>query len=245
MHKTVCTAKKAYNTPKLVLLRNKAPLGRVEIMEMCSIDTDTHERLRTAILNGDYGITTIGKKRGTKFVIEETVIPKSDNEIAEEIYLFLKESDKEHSWKEIADVLDIENYEIRSSNIQSIIKKNHGDFSRGSKRGLWCVPPICEEKIYLVTEADLKAFYHAMGRVADALMKAVKEIDDPDLSHFFENTWDDNVGGTFEYMFEGQKLRSHSYWNSKIPANLGKAYSNRYNVGKAYSNRYNGLGWIE
>lgn len=70
---------------------------------------------------------------------------------------------------------------------------------------------MSDKKLYLVTERDLKAFYNAMGRVADALMKAVKEIDDPDLSHFFENTWDDNVGGTFEYMFEGQKLRSQDY----------------------------------
>ena len=198
---------------------NKAPLGRVEIMEMCSIDTDTYERLRTAILNGDYGITTIGKKRGTKFVIEETVIPKSDNEIAEEIYLFLKESDKEHSWKEIADVLDIENYEIRSSNIQSIIKKNHGDFSRGSKRGLWCVPPtgilMDEEKLYLVTEADLKAFYNAKGRVADALLNCF--IANANITrHEFVNVWDDNVGGTFEYMLRGQKLRSQDYESLEV-----------------------------
>ncbi|RZD54480.1 MAG: hypothetical protein CXT67_00255 [Methanobacteriota archaeon] len=69
---------------------------------------------------------------------------------------------------------------------------------------------MSEEKLYVVTERDLKAFYDAMGRVADALIECAKN--DPLIdTQQFEDVWDDNVGGTFEYMFEGQKLRSQDY----------------------------------
>ncbi len=68
-----------------------------------------------------------------------------------------------------------------------------------------------KDKLYLVTEADLFSFFNSRAKVADALMEAVKELDDPHLSHIFENVWDDNVGGTFSYQLEGQKLRSEDY----------------------------------
>ena len=71
------------------------------------------------------------------------------------------------------------------------------------------------DELYLVTEADLRAFYNSRAKVADALMKVVEELNDPELSHIFENVWDDNVGGTFSYQLEGQKLRSQDYKEEK------------------------------
>jgi|TARA_R110000824_G_scaffold542_4_gene3492 hypothetical protein len=92
-----------------------------------------------------------------------------------------------------------------------------------------------EEKLYLVTEADLKAFYDAKGRVADALAIHFENADEP-LNHVavngilhvnifnnyvltkpaFDYLWDDNVGGTFEYMLRGQKLRSQDYESLEV-----------------------------
>lgn len=72
------------------------------------------------------------------------------------------------------------------------------------------------DKLYLVTEADLFSFFNSRARVANALMDAVKEMDDPHLSHIFENVWDDNVGGDFSYQLEGQKLRSGDYVKAEI-----------------------------
>ena len=70
---------------------------------------------------------------------------------------------------------------------------------------------MSEEKLYVVTERDLKAFYDAMGRVADALMECAEELKDFEEYTVMTDVWNDNVGGTFEYMFEGQKLRSQDY----------------------------------
>ena len=67
------------------------------------------------------------------------------------------------------------------------------------------------DELYLVTEADLRAFYNSRAKVADALMRVAKDLTNPDVLHIFENTWDDNVGGTFSYQLEGQKLRSQDY----------------------------------
>jgi hypothetical protein len=72
-----------------------------------------------------------------------------------------------------------------------------------------------EEKLYLVTEADLKAFYNAKGRVADALLNCI--IGNANMTRDeFDNVWDDNVGGTFEYMLRGQKLRSQDYESLEV-----------------------------
>jgi len=87
-----------------------------------------------------------------------------------------------------------------------------------------------EEKLYLVTEADLKAFYDAKGRVADALAIHFENPDEPlDVvmingelhdyvltKYVFDYYWDDNVGGTFEYMLRGQKLRSQDYESLEV-----------------------------
>lgn len=74
-----------------------------------------------------------------------------------------------------------------------------------------------EEKLYLVTEADLKAFYDAKGRVADALhVKFYHHFNANMTRDEFDNVWDDNVGGTFEYMLRGQKLRSQDYESLEV-----------------------------
>ena len=89
---------------------------------------------------------------------------------------------------------------------------------------------MSEEKLYLVTEADLKAFYDAKGRVADALAIHFENADEPldvvmingELHDYvltkstFDYLWDDNVGGTFEYMLRGQKLRSQDYESLEV-----------------------------
>tara|TARA_R110000751_G_scaffold292919_1_gene400355 strand:- start:6 stop:323 length:318 start_codon:yes stop_codon:yes gene_type:complete len=65
-----------------------------------------------------------------------------------------------------------------------------------------------DDNLYLVSREDLKHFYDAMGRVADALM--LMECDYEQYT-VLTDIWNENVGGTFEYMFKGQKLRSQDY----------------------------------
>tara|TARA_R100000084_G_C4565126_1_gene106504 strand:+ start:224 stop:478 length:255 start_codon:yes stop_codon:yes gene_type:complete len=61
--------------------------------------------------------------------------------------------------------------------------------------------------LMLVTEQDLRAFYDAKGKVADALYDYTQETNVGVEHEIVREIWNDNVGPSFEFLLEGVKLR--------------------------------------
>lgn len=71
------------------------------------------------------------------------------------------------------------------------------------------------EKKYTVTEKELRAFYDAKGKVADALFTNISFIirdiwnDNEGIDHeIVRDIWNDNVGPSFEFLLESLRLRN-------------------------------------
>jgi hypothetical protein len=60
------------------------------------------------------------------------------------------------------------------------------------------------EKKYTVTEKELRAFYDAKGKVADALW--LEHQISPSRRLF--DIWNDNAGPSFEFLLESVRLRN-------------------------------------
>lgn len=63
------------------------------------------------------------------------------------------------------------------------------------------------EKKYTVTEKELRAFYDAKGKVADALYKRYKRLSNTHEQQA-EDIWDDNIGPSFVFLLESLRLRN-------------------------------------
>ena len=70
---------------------------------------------------------------------------------------------------------------------------------------------ICDgeiEKKYTVTEKELRAFYDAKGKVADALYDYTQETNVGVEHEIVREIWYDNVGPSFEFLLESVRLRN-------------------------------------
>jgi len=82
-----------------------------------------------------------GKKRGRKYYLPGMTWTTSED-LAEQAYSALCESPTELRWKEIEAITECT--EEESANIQRLLKINHSDVGKGSKRGLWAVHGVHE-----------------------------------------------------------------------------------------------------
>ena len=119
------------------------PLTRKQIIKLLSIKDNEYEELRVKLVN-DPNIRVIGSKRGTKYMLQSTEVPKTYTEVAEEIYLMLKKHPNEMVWREIGKHVDMEQFD--SGRLQEIMYEKYPDFKMGSKRGLWTVDSFSFEK---------------------------------------------------------------------------------------------------
>jgi len=61
------------------------------------------------------------------------------------------------------------------------------------------------EKKYTVTEKELRAFYDAKGKAANALWERLLEYEE---EHIIEDLWNDNAGSSFGFLLESVRLRN-------------------------------------
>ena len=116
------------------------PVKRKDICERFDLDRNDWEVIKRQIESSQDPIKVHGTRKGRKYYVEGVELV-TDEEIAEQMYQALYDSEHELRWEDIciAAGIDIEAGKKRSANIQRILKMTHPDFGKGSRRGIWAI----------------------------------------------------------------------------------------------------------
>ena len=116
------------------------PVRRKRICEQFDIDSNDWEVIREQIESYQDPIKVHGTKKGRRYYVEGIELV-TDEEIAEQMYQALYDSEHELPWKEIciAAGIDTEVGVKKSANIQRILRKTRPELGKGSRRGIWAI----------------------------------------------------------------------------------------------------------
>lgn len=124
------------------------PVDKKQICKHFDITTNEWRAIREQIRDypNETLVKTYGKKRGKKYYVEG-IEYVTDEELAEQMYQVLYNSEHELLWTEMIEGVDLfQKYNLsprtirsRSPNIQRILKESYPDFIVGSKRRYWAI----------------------------------------------------------------------------------------------------------